>query len=422
MKRVFCLLVILSVLVMMLAGCGGGTAGEEPLDLNGQTLVLRSWVTEESIRDETNFAHCYMPYLEAIGEFEQETGAKVEFVTGKDKNAMMTALSAGEPWDVIFDYWFYIDYASAGLLEPLDEYFDFNDPMFTPKYFEGRTFEGKIYSVNTLNAMELGSMNYNETLLREKGLKTPHELMAENNWTWNSFLDLAQKVTEDTNGDGEIDRWMLSDFHMGEFLLASNGADLIGFDGSGNLKIDVDNKNVMNALQFANDLYDKYNVIAPSGGNRAAQLLDRTVAAIIDVQRFDPNVNIVSATDGDVIKSVPLPIGPDAGGQYRTWLNDISFGIPAGCKNPEASAYLIKKCIQKMNETTSKYQWNEQDKKTREILEGNATFVTTTIPGVSTMYGFGQIKNKPASTALAEWKDKLVPEVEKFNKQYGSGK
>ena len=183
LKRVFCLLVILSVLVMMLAGCGGGTAGEEPLDLNGQTLVFRSWVTEESIRDETNFAHCYMPYLEAIGEFEQETGAKVEFVTGKDKNAMLTALSAGEPWDVIFDYWFYIDYASAGLLEPLDEYFDFNDPMFTPNYFEGRTFEGKIYSVNTLNAMELGSMNYNETLLREKGLKTPHELMAENNWT-----------------------------------------------------------------------------------------------------------------------------------------------------------------------------------------------------------------------------------------------
>ena len=133
-------------------------------------------------------------------------------------------------------------------------------------------------------------------------------------------------------------------------------------------------------------------------------------------------MNTVAATDGDVIKSVPLPVGPDANGQYRTWLNDISFGIPAGCKNPEASAYLIKKCIQKMNEATSKYQWNEQDRNTRDILEKNATFVTTTIPGVSLTYGFEAVKKSPASTALAEWKDKLAPEIEKFNKQYGSGK
>lgn len=421
LKKIICLLVILSVTVTMLVGCGGGRADEEPLDLTGQTLIFRSWVAEQGIRDESNFAHCYMPYLEAIEEFEQETGAKVEFVSGKDKNAMMTALSAGEPWDVLFDYNFYIDYASVGLLEPLDGYFDFSDPMFTPKYFEGRNFEGKIYSINTLNAMELGALNYNETLLKEKGLKTPDELIAENNWTWDTFLDLAQKVTEDTNGDGETDRWMLSDFNLQGFLLASNGADLIGFDDSGNLKIDIDNKNVMNALQFANDLYNKYKVIAPAG-SRGTQLLDRTVAAIIDVQRFDPNVNTVAATDGDVIKSVPLPVGPDANGQYRTWLNDISFGIPAGCKNPEASAYLIKKCIHKMNEATSKYQWNEQDRNTRDILEKNATFVTTTIPGVSLTYGFEAVKKSPASTALAEWKDKLAPEIEKFNKQYGSGK
>lgn len=75
-----------------------------------------------------------------------------------------------------------------------------------------------------------------------------------------------------------------------------------------------------------------------------------------------------------------------------------------------------------MNEATKNYQWNEQDKKTREVLESNATFVTTTVPGVSTNYGINNIMNKPASTILAEWKDKLAPEIEKFNKQYGSGK
>lgn len=422
-KKILCLTLVLLLSVTLLAGCGGGGDSEEPLDLSGQTFIFRSWVAEASIRDENNFAHCYMPYLEAIEEFEQETGATVEYVSGKDKNAMMTALSAGEAWDVLFDYRFYADYASAGLLEPLDNYFDFSDPMFTPKYFEGRKFEGKIYSVNTLNAMELGAMNYNETLLKEKGLKTPHELMAENNWTWDTFLDLAQKVTEDTDGDGEVDRWALGNFNLQEFLFASNGVNLIDFDDEGNITVDIDNKNVMNALQFANDLYNKYKVVAPNG-DRSAQFNNRTVAVLNDVQRFSPEYVANTTANGstDVTKVVPYPVGPDADGKYRTWLNDISFGIPAGCKNPEASAYLIKKCIQKMNEATKNYQWNEQDKKTREVLESNATFVTTTVPGVSTNYGINNIMNKPASTILAEWKDKLAPEIEKFNKQYGSGK
>ena len=128
-KKILCLTLVLLLSVTLLAGCGSGGDSEEPLDLSGQTFIFRSWVAEASIRDENNFAHCYMPYLEAIEEFEQETGATVEYVSGKDKNAMMTALSAGEAWDVLFDYRFYADYASAGLLERLDNYFDFSDRM-----------------------------------------------------------------------------------------------------------------------------------------------------------------------------------------------------------------------------------------------------------------------------------------------------
>ena len=57
LKKIICLLVILSVTVTMLVGCGGGRADEEPLDLTGQTLIFRSWVAEQGIRDESNFAH-----------------------------------------------------------------------------------------------------------------------------------------------------------------------------------------------------------------------------------------------------------------------------------------------------------------------------------------------------------------------------
>ena len=148
--------------------------------------------------------------------------------------------------------------------------------------------------------------------------------------------------------------------YLQEFLFASNGVNLIDFDDEGNITVDIDNKNVMNALQFANDLYNKYKVVAPNG-DRSAQFNNRTVAVLNDVQRFSPEYVANTTANGstDVTKVVPYPVGPDADGKYRTWLNDISFGIPAGCKNPEASAYLIKKCIQKMNEATKNYQWNE---------------------------------------------------------------
>ena len=47
----------------------------------------------------------------------------------------------------------------------------------------------------------MASLIYNKKILRDAGYEKPPETYAE-------FLDLAEKVSKDMNGDGYVDRWV----------------------------------------------------------------------------------------------------------------------------------------------------------------------------------------------------------------------
>lgn len=70
---------------------------------------------------------------------------------------------------------------------------------------------------------------YRESLLKESGV----DLNAiQNMKTWDDFLNIAQKVTRDTNGDGKVDQWAIPHAgDIGQVLL--NGGKVGWFDESG---------------------------------------------------------------------------------------------------------------------------------------------------------------------------------------------
>lgn len=77
-------------------------------------------------------------------------------------------------------------------------------------------------------SMAAGGVYFNKRLLEESGLPKdlPFTLQRENNWTWDTFTDMARQLSRDIDGDGIIDIWAITTFHQ-DFLahaLASNGA------------------------------------------------------------------------------------------------------------------------------------------------------------------------------------------------------
>lgn len=69
----------------------------------------------------------------------------------------------------------------------------------------------------------------NRTLLAREGIPMPRE-----DWTWQDFLDIARRVTRDTDGDGEVDQY---GFYGYTWLDAAvtNGAEPFGLDGTAHL-------------------------------------------------------------------------------------------------------------------------------------------------------------------------------------------
>ena len=104
---------------------------------------------------------------------------------------------------------------------------------------------------------------YRADWFKELGLETPE--------TWSEFLDVAKKLTRDTDGDGKIDKWAFSMVgarnNSGEqrFVLISKsfGAKEVTQDASGKWVSGVNSDEFKSALKYFTDLYVKEGVVPP---------------------------------------------------------------------------------------------------------------------------------------------------------------
>ena len=200
-----------------------------------------------------------------IQYFEKLTGIDVKFeeVGEDDINAKQTAALSGKTahYDLVFLTTFseaIIDYAMRGWLMPLNM-------LWTDEFT-------KVYSQETINTFMFNDdvygfpyigmgmkLHYRKDLLEEAGFDGPPE-------TWDELVEYAKKLTVDTNGDSEIDRWGFG-YHagprystmmmFGQFLVSSGGSLIT--DGS----VKVDTPEIIKALELLADLRNEYKVSPP---------------------------------------------------------------------------------------------------------------------------------------------------------------
>ena len=132
--------------------------------------------------------------------------------------------------------------ASAGALKSLDTLLT-NDERtaFYPVAYEAGQYQGVSYALPVESNPIM--MCVNKDLLEKEGISIP-----ESGWTLEDFYEICKKVTKDTNGDGVVDQYGITDYTWQQALVAYGG-HLTNKYG-----INVDSSEMHQALSFMSKL------------------------------------------------------------------------------------------------------------------------------------------------------------------------
>lgn len=200
-------------------------------------------------------------HSDTIGNISLQTTPKDEYVT--TLKGMMTS---GDMPDILYmEPQSVPDYVSNGYLASLTEIMETSDVSTEGIYENVLDFyrydkdtktqgEGDLYALP--KDFSVFAYAYNKDLFDEAGLEYPDP---QKPYTYEEFVEVCQKLTKDTNGDGEIDQWGagFADTLMLYPLVWSNGASFLSDDYK---TVTVDTPEFKEAVQKYVDLTLKYQV------------------------------------------------------------------------------------------------------------------------------------------------------------------
>lgn len=207
------------------------------------------------------------PHHQIIQNFEDQNSdilVQLEAVAGRDYYArLLTQLAAKQAPDIMqIGDDAVPSFVEKGAFVPLDDYMksaNFDASIYLPGLLAPGQVNGKQYLLP--KDYSLLGVYYNKKLFDAAGLPYPQE-----GWTWDDLLATAQKLTKDENNDGNPEVWGLqlaATWTTGfEYWVAAAGGKLISEDGKKFVGY-MDSPEVVRAVQFYADLYNKYKVAPP---------------------------------------------------------------------------------------------------------------------------------------------------------------
>ena len=269
-------------------------------------------------------------------------------------------------------------YTIKNLLQPIEPYFDLNDPFFIKKGMEDFKYKGRYYGVTAFTGISPTLVYYNKQMFKDNGLTTPLEYYKKGKWNFENFRKLAMALTQDTNGDGKVDQWGFGSSWYDPWVIA-NGGNIVKFYNNGAIKLTFNDPKTLHALGFVQDLYYKYKCGTSTTGT---DLPDGKIAMMVTWAAALPANG--SKTMWDV---VPFPVGPE-NKTGQTPGSVMAYGIYKGAKNPiGAASYIYYR--ESYNAKTFDEQWKSAFNK-EQLIRVKAVF-----PKVKTsLYqGIGNIAN-----------------------------
>ncbi len=193
-------------------------------------------------------------------------------------------------------------------------------------------------------------LGFNMQLLEENNLEDPRELYKRGEWTWDKFIEYCQVLTQDTDGDGQIDQYGYCGYENEtmEQLMMSNGASI----ATGTTET-LSSAATGEALQMMYDMYNTYQIAYPYD-------FEGTPSDSMRIQYREGNIGFfpiavwIANAGGDYgvedklgfdTAYVRWPVGPSGNQDTNPGKNAVSgttyFIIAAGCKNPVTAYHVL---------------------------------------------------------------------------------
>lgn len=226
------------------------------------------------------------------------------------------------------------------LVQPIDGLINFKEPAYKDllSYYDQTKWGGKHYLL--IGEPTLGTfVFYNKKLFNDYGVKDdPWKLYKEGKWNWDSFAAMALKFKDDTDGDGEQDRY--------GFTLSVPPSALLYTTGESFGKLDNANKKITNNIKSANlaramNLLHELCFTKKSGLNQIAtgytafhdNMAAMQVTEILNFSGMISSTGLASLAKKGQLGIVPLPKDPKANGNYYLCRLNGWF-IPRTASNP----------------------------------------------------------------------------------------
>ena len=311
--------------------------GLDPSQFEGRTLTV--WTFWDLSEDEA----------EHIAAFEAATGCKVDFVNRFSwemyEPDLIRAISVGDGPDICYFMSEVIPaWVMKGFLIPVSDYIDFDDVSFqmsigTKDFY---TFNGKLYTIPSFHEGS-SKMYFRKDIFANASLRNPYELYLAGEWTWDTFVKLAQDVKQDLDGDGEYDIWGYYSWQW-EQLLYSNGANHVQWVDNNPVQ-GLDDPKAIRAFEWERALNEQYEVIAPWDPDLdpPGMLVSGKIAMMYWGAWL---INGLRDELGDKLGFAPFPRGPDL--PAHILLGDVASGhregIAGAASEPELAAlYMLFK-------------------------------------------------------------------------------
>ncbi|EXM37462.1 extracellular solute-binding protein [Ruminococcus albus] len=233
--------------------------------------------------------------------------------------------------------------AIKSMIEPMDDYVDFDSELWSPMKSANDQFMykgGHYVAVSRVDPSYIWI--YNKNVMEENGFEDPAELYYNGEWNWDKLSEMCIEFT-----DEEADKWAMDGWYYENALTESSGKPLVGMEDG---KI-VNNINTPELAKAQNMMYDlqKNNVVYPKHlhewkvrgdvfgtGIASGETLFYPIGlwAIEDAPSTTAPYGDLSA--GEVM-FVPVPCAKDSDNMYVP-SRVHGFCIAKGAKNPEGVA------------------------------------------------------------------------------------
>ncbi len=197
----------------------------------------------------------YYAFMDAaIEKFEAEhPNVTVEYTSGILINDYTEWLSGqyllgNEPDVLVVLPEDFVQMSSNGALRPLDVLLETDVDVKRNDFYDAALQAGVENGIQYTLPWECvpQMMFINQTLLEKEGIALP-----EDDWTWDEFYSLCDRLTRDTDGDGIIDQFGVYGYGWKEAFVANN-CTLFTRDGQGCL---LNQSAQIAAVQFAQQIY-----------------------------------------------------------------------------------------------------------------------------------------------------------------------